>query len=331
MKKLNVLTSYFNALRENQNYKSLSEDEIYAELNKMELYRFEKVLDLPENFVSDVIFNLTNTKLLDNEKEKEIIDYLNKSLVNGIANLRLISKCLRYLLRKETDCHNALIVIDVQNDFISGNLSLKNSPAGQDGEEVVNIINSILDLKLFCSVYYTLDWHKEDHCSFVNNVKKYPLHESFRSMDNPEVFTKVIYDGEIPREQVLWPSHCIQNSSGAELHPNLKIIDGAKFIYKGQHSHCDSYSAFWDNSKFSQTELFFHLLDNNIQRNFICGLALDFCVGFTSLDSAEHGFDTFVILDATRGVSENTIEEMKNRMNSVGVKLVTMETLLSFL
>ena len=114
--------------------------------------------------------------------------------------------------------------MDVQNDFISGSLAMKNSPANEDGEEVVEIINSILEEFSFDLVVYTIDWHPDDHCSFVTNVHKYPLHESSPvNAEDAKVFDNVIYEGEKIMEQVMWPPHCIQHSEGAKLHKDLKV------------------------------------------------------------------------------------------------------------
>lgn len=70
---------------------------------------------------------------------------------------------------------NALLIVDVQNDFIDGTLSLKNCPSKQNGAEVVPCINNIVDTVPFDVVAYSLDWHPEDHCSFVENVNKRKL------------------------------------------------------------------------------------------------------------------------------------------------------------
>ena len=67
-------------------------------------------------------------------------------------------------------------------------------------------------------------------------------------------------------------------------------------------SNVDSYSAFWDNGKLTRSELLGHLFDMDVTHVFVCGLATDFCVGFTAVDCAEHGFDTFVLLDAVKGI-----------------------------
>ena len=130
----------------------------------------------------------------------------------------------------------------MQNDFIAGSLALKNSPAKQDGEEVVKIINKILEENSFDFVVYTIDWHPEDHCSFVTNVDKYPLHESSPvSAEEAKVFDKVVYDGEKVLEQVLWPPHCIQNSEGAELHSALKV-NNFEIISKASELQNNSYN-----------------------------------------------------------------------------------------
>ena len=101
---------------------------------------------------------------------------------------------------------------------------MKNSPAQQDGEEVVEIINNIIENNDFDLVVYTIDWHPLDHCSFITNVGKYPFHESSSiKAKDAKVFDKVILQGEYVFEQILWPQHCVQGSKGAELHPNLKV------------------------------------------------------------------------------------------------------------
>ena len=65
---------------------------------------------------------------------------------------------------------SALVIVDVQNDFIDGKLALKNCPAKQDGGEVVPVINHLIDTIPFDVIVYTQDWHPKDHCSFIENV-----------------------------------------------------------------------------------------------------------------------------------------------------------------
>ena len=128
------------------------------------------------------------------------------------------------ILFQDVSEKSALIVIDVQNDFISGSLALRNCPAKQEGEEVVAVINKLKHDVSFDLVVFSLDWHPVDHCSFASNVKKYPIHESSKvKADDAKVFDVVVYDGEPPMEQVLWPDHCVQGSDGAKLHADLKV------------------------------------------------------------------------------------------------------------
>lgn len=119
---------------------------------------------------------------------------------------------------------SALLIVDVQNDFISGSLALKNCPAGEDGEEVVSVIQELLSKKMFSVVAYSFDWHPSDHCSFVDNVSLYPLHSSSQvTAAKAKVFDVVVYDKIPIIDQVLWPRHCVMNSWGAELHKDLTV------------------------------------------------------------------------------------------------------------
>ena len=121
---------------------------------------------------------------------------------------------------------SVLLIVDVQNDFITGSLALKHCPAGEDGEEVVPIIQDLLLRNLFSIVGYTFDWHPPNHCSFIDNVSLYPLHSSspVQNAENAKVFDVVIYDKTPLIDQVLWPRHCQMDSWGAELHKEVKVL-----------------------------------------------------------------------------------------------------------
>ena len=121
---------------------------------------------------------------------------------------------------------SVLLIVDVQNDFITGSLALKHCPAGEDGEEVVPIIQDLLSRNLFSIVGYTFDWHPPNHCSFIDNVSLYPLHSSspVQNAENAKVFDVVIYDKTPLIDQVLWPRHCQMDSWGAELHKEVKVL-----------------------------------------------------------------------------------------------------------
>ncbi|EDO44402.1 predicted protein, partial [Nematostella vectensis] len=218
----------------------------------------------------------------------------------------------------------ALIVVDVQNDFISGSLALKNCPAGEDGYQVIAPINGLLKKDLFDVVAYTLDWHPADHCSFIDNVGLYPVDPSSPTQANAaKVYDTIIYAKPKPIKQVLWPSHCVIDSWGAELHQDLKAPEKNNIITrKGFDSDLDSYSAFWNNGRLSQTNLFLNLLAHNITNVYVCGLALDYCVQFTALDAATHGFKTYVIEDATAFISHGGLGTAKEKFRESGVILI---------
>ena len=115
-------------------------------------------------------------------------------------------------------------MVDVQNDFISGSLALKNCPAAEDGVEVVPEIQDLLSQKLFGVVAYTFDWHPPNHCSFVDNVSLYPLHSTSQvTAEKAKLFDVVVYDKMPIIDQVLWPRHCEMNTWGAELHKGLAV------------------------------------------------------------------------------------------------------------
>lgn len=130
---------------------------------------------------------------------------------------------------QDTSRKTVLLVVDVQNDFISGSLALKNCPAGQDGYEVVPVINDIFKQfsQQFDLIVYTLDWHPADHCSFIDNVALYPMDPSSPiSPKDAKVFDTVVYSKPVVLKQKLWPSHCVQNSWGSELQKDLKVFVG---------------------------------------------------------------------------------------------------------
>ncbi|XP_054716368.1 nicotinamidase-like [Uloborus diversus] len=208
---------------------------------------------------------------------------------------------------------SALIIIDVQNDFIDGSLALKNCPAKQDGSEVVPVINDMLQTNNFGAVVYSLDFHPENHISFFENLKLYKLAENFKP-EEVALFDTVVFKDPVVIKQKLWPRHCVENSWGSKLHEDLKIEEDAIFIYKGRNSGIDSYSAFRDNVKQSTTNLNQELKNRGITHVFICGLALDFCVAYTALDALELGYATVVVENATRGTDNNIIEKMKRKL-----------------
>ncbi|RUS80313.1 hypothetical protein EGW08_011914 [Elysia chlorotica] len=226
-----------------------------------------------------------------------------------------------YWLKQILKPVTALVIVDVQNDFISGSLALRECPAGQDAESVVPVINSLLEQNLFDVVVYTYDWHPENHLSFVDNVALRSMHPTSKvTKEDAKVHDEPVFDiGGVSRQQHLWPRHCTQGSWGSELHSDLKVVENAFHVKKGTNPDVDSYSAFWDNDKLSKTELSSILAQKRVTDVYVCGLAYDVCVGYTANDSVDHGFRTVFIEDAARGVALDGISKKREFLLSKGV------------
>jgi nicotinamidase/pyrazinamidase len=201
----------------------------------------------------------------------------------------------------------ALVIVDVQNDFTSGgNLAVP------DGENIIPLINTIQ--KKFDLVVATQDWHPTNHKSFSSNHA------------GKSTFDKIILDG---LEQVLWPDHCIQGSHGAEFHPSLDLRRVETIFRKGMDANVDSYSGFYDNGRRKSTGLSGYLRERRVKEVFLCGLAGDFCVFYTSMDALKEGFRTFYIDDATRSISMDGFENAKMEIRKAGGSIISSAALVS--
>ena len=191
----------------------------------------------------------------------------------------------------------ALIVVDVQNDFM---------PTGAlpvfDGDQIVPLINELMPK--FDLVVATQDWHPANQGSFAVNTPD----------SRPGEIIEL--DG---LEQMLWSEHCVQNSKGAAFFAGLNIAAINAVFQKGTETMLDSYSGFFDNGHRNSTGLDEYLHKQGIQQLFITGLATDYCVKFTALDAVAAGFETFLIEDVCRGVNiqpgdaDKAISEMKQK------------------
>ncbi|MCL4159972.1 UNVERIFIED_CONTAM: hypothetical protein GTU68_000502 [Idotea baltica] len=175
---------------------------------------------------------------------------------------------------------SALIIIDFQNDFCPGG-----ALEVADGNAVVPLINGLQDR--FPLKILTQDWHPADHTSFAEN------HEG------AEPFSLI----EMPYgSQVLWPTHCVQGSQGAEFHKDLHTDSAAMIVRKGFRSQIDSYSAFFENDRETPTGLTGYLRDQGVESLVMAGLATDFCVRYSAVDAAKLGFSVTLVEDACRAI-----------------------------
>jgi len=183
---------------------------------------------------------------------------------------------------------DALLVIDVQNDFMPGG-----SLAIKDGDLIVPLINTLAEK--FDHVILTQDWHPPQHISFAStHTSKQPF-ETIEAPYGP---------------QTLWPDHVLQHTEGAAFHPALSIPHAELILRKGFRRHIDSYSTFLENDHRTPTGLAGYLRERGLKRLFLCGLAYDFCVRHSAIDGKALGFETIVIEDATRPVNlPGSVEE----------------------
>lgn len=231
--------------------------------------------------------------------------------------------CWNNWIKKIVRPVSAILIVDVQNDFISGTLSISNCPAGQNGEDVVAPINKMIDNVPFDEFFYSLDWHPEDHISFFENVHTRELDTDSAVQDHTKanVFDLVVFKGPPKTEQILWPAHCIQGSWGSDFHKELKIHPKGVIVKKGCTPYIDSYSAFFDNQKLGKTELEDLLRARGVTDIYVCGIAYDVCVASTAYHAQELGFRTVLVDDASKGINHDgikgTIQKIKDNHGCV--------------
>lgn len=200
-------------------------------------------------------------------------------------------------MRPETE---ALIVIDIQNDFCPGG-----ALAVADGDAIIPRVNGLM--AEFSTVVLTQDWHPRQHASFaVNHAGAAPFS-----------LTEMSYG-----TQVLWPTHCVQATEGADFHPSLATDPAHLVIRKGFRPQIDSYSAFFENDRSTTTGLDGYLKARAITGVTLVGLATDYCVAYSALDAVRLGYSVRVLMGACRAIDLNgSLAGMTEQMRAAGVAL----------
>lgn len=196
--------------------------------------------------------------------------------------------------------NEALIVVDVQNDFCEGG-----TLAVPGANAILPLVNRLISR--FDHVVLTQDWHPAGHASFAS------------SWDDATPFsTRAFPYGP----QTMWPDHCVQGTAGAEFHPDLLTGKAQAVIRKGYHPGIDSYSAFRENDRMTRTGLDGYLKARGFTRLVLCGLALDFCVAWSAIDARQAGFDVTVVQEATAAIDlEGSKKKMLSEMRQAGIRL----------
>lgn len=189
------------------------------------------------------------------------------------------------------------------------------------GRDIVPAINELLDLPFALRVA-TQDWHPADHISFASTHDA-PDNKPFVSK---ATITNPLNPAETQETQ-LWPDHCVQNSEGAELLPELHASKFDKIVRKGMDKRVEMYSAFADPfpSPCTQSDLAETLKKAGITDVFVAGLAADYCVRFTALDAQKHGFRTWVIGEATKAVDPSSLDHVYKGYADAGVTVIKHE------
>ncbi len=199
--------------------------------------------------------------------------------------------------------HDALLIIDLQNDFCPAISGVGGALAVVGGHEIVPTVNALA--QKFNHVILTQDWHPTRHISFASSHTGAEPYQTITAPYGP---------------QTLWPDHCLQGSPGAALHPGLDVPHAELILRKGFRSEIDSYSAFLENDHATPTGLAGYLRERGLTRLFLCGLAYDFCVRFSAIDGRHLGFETLVIEDATRAVGlPGSIEDTNTSLAGNGI------------
>ncbi|MDB4836984.1 bifunctional nicotinamidase/pyrazinamidase [Marinomonas sp.] len=226
----------------------------------------------------------------------------------SLGGVAMSPKLMAQTIDSDGNEKSALIVVDVQNDFVPGG-----SLAVKGGHEVVPIINELS--KRFKNVVITQDWHNAGHASFASS---YPGKKPFETTE--------LYYGP----QVLWPDHCVQGTKGAELVDGLDIPHAQLIIRKGFHPKIDSYSGFFEADQKTPTGLQSYLKERGITTLYVVGLATDFCVAWTAMDGVKSGFTVSVIEDAARAIDLNgSLDAAWKAMDAKGVARIQSSAVLT--
>ncbi|MBI5885506.1 MAG: bifunctional nicotinamidase/pyrazinamidase [Deltaproteobacteria bacterium] len=215
-------------------------------------------------------------------------------------------KDVRHLDTVQLQKGDALIVVDMQNDFMPGG-----ALAVEKGDAFTAQVNELTALfkEHDLPVVFTQDWHPPDHDSFAS---QHPGKRAFDAYEAPGI------------GPVLWPDHAVQGTNGAEFYRGLDTRRAQAVIRKGYHKNKDSYSGFLENDHVTETGLDGYLRGRNVKRVFVCGLAADYCVYFTAVDGAAKGYEVFFLSDLTSpvGSPQDSVKNAVNGMRQKGVRFL---------
>jgi nicotinamidase/pyrazinamidase len=209
------------------------------------------------------------------------------------------------------DQHAALIVVDLQPDFMPGG-----PLACHEGDTIVPGIRALLKARVFSHVVATQDWHPAGHISFASS------HAGTKPFDQIDLYG---------HPQTLWPDHCLQATHGAALHADVDWSSLNAIIRKGSHPDVDSYSGFRENhgpdGRRPCTGLAGWLSERGVDEVYVCGLARDVCVLWTAQDAVYAGFRTHLLWDLSRPVTPTTDAATRDTLIAKGIAITEASNL----
>lgn len=195
----------------------------------------------------------------------------------------------------------------------------------EGGRDLAPTINSLLSLP-FALKIATKDAHPQDHVSFATSHS--PSKKAFESVfkiSNPS-------DETLSYEIPLWPAHCVQDTKGAEIIPEIDVSKLDEVVEKGKDSRVEMFSGFADvfgrkSSELASLDLASLLHRARITHVFTVGLAGDFCVKCTALDAKKEGFKVYVVQEATRSVDggEKGWGAATKELEKAGIDIISIE------
>uniref|UniRef100_A0A0N4ZCL0 nicotinamidase n=1 Tax=Parastrongyloides trichosuri TaxID=131310 RepID=A0A0N4ZCL0_PARTI len=276
---------------------------------------------LPE-FIDTIRDIVCDPNLLTDSVIEKLFNFFDKDNdgVLGPEESETFNKIITYRIN---NLKSALIVVDFQNDFVCGSLAIKNGKANQDPMDALPTLNRMIVDFPFDRIVYTQDWHPSNHISFYehcrNNDRELRKEDKGRKL---RPFDAVKFNKPSKFSQVLYPTHCVQNSWGAEISPHIHLAKNAKYIRKGTNIYIDSYSAFADNAGNGKSELEELLRNEDIDVLFVCGLAYEICVAATAKDGVKLGFLTALVSDCSKGLTEDGIVNVNEQLLSLNAAIV---------
>jgi nicotinamidase/pyrazinamidase len=201
---------------------------------------------------------------------------------------------------------DVLIVVDVQNDFVSGTMAIP------DAKRIIPPINALADA--MPNIVVATDWHPQGHVSFASN------HPGTIHGDEVAVFYGM---------QRVYHDHCVQNEWGAELDPDLRLGKAQLILRKGYRLEVESNGCFYENDGVTRTGLTEYLRARAISRVFCTGLARYGCVMQSALGAARDGFEVFMVDDASAGRPRADEADILQQIAGAGISWVTSADLLT--